>query len=271
MSYKTCYLCVVLACVSIFALATPRVLYADDYIPLAPITGEGIAPADQFTRCSTDPNSPDACLPKYLTTLYNMGIALAGLFLVFAIVRGGFTLMFTDSILGKLEGKKIILQAMGGAVIVFSSYLLMETINPQLASNLNLSLKFPRIQIKKFESKLELVPSDTRSDLQKRLESGRVDNYADAERIAGQLLADADIVEQAGDEDAAWAMRDRAYDLILEKGAALSRAEISNAVQAPPNAANHRIRLDGARTNALTAIGNMDRGYRQNLAELENL
>src|SRR3989338_4446595 len=199
MSYKTCYLCVVLACVSIFALATPRVLYADDYIPLAPITGEGIAPADQFTRCSTDPNSPDACLPKYLTTLYNMGIALAGLFLVFAIVRGGFSLMFTDSILGKLEGKKIILQAMGGAVIVFSSYLLMETINPQLASNLNLSLKFPRIQIKKFESKLKPV-FVYEQELDKLLDDLKKENLkpnvVDAKAAKGKALAAAEQIRE---------------------------------------------------------------------------
>lgn len=162
-------------CVLVIVLATllipPSTAQADDYIPLAPIKADGTS--IEFTRCNPnlytpDPSDPqkkkmvetpigELCLPKYLTTIYNMGIALAGLFLVFAIVRGGFTLMFTDSVLGKLEGKKIILQAMGGAVIVFSSYLLMNTINPQLAQDLNLSLKFPRVVIQKFESILKPV------------------------------------------------------------------------------------------------------------------
>lgn len=147
-----------------FAPALP--VFAQDYIPLAPITGEGIAPADQFTSCQPRPiynvageltNEADLCLPKYLRTLYNIGIALAGLFLVFSIVRGGFTLMFTDSVLNRMEGKKIILQAMGGAVIVFSSYLFLNMINPELAGRLNLSLKFPSITIQEFASDLKTV------------------------------------------------------------------------------------------------------------------
>ena len=156
---------VLIAAAVIAWFAPAPLVFAQDYVPLAPITGAGINDADKFESCTAASQyAKDGtlikeadCLPKYLTTIYNMGIALAGLFLVFSIVRGGFTLMFTDSILGKLEGKKIILQAMGGAVIVFSSYLLMNMINPQLASNLNLSLKFPRIQIKPFESKLKPV------------------------------------------------------------------------------------------------------------------
>lgn len=159
----------------IFAASALPVFAQDYYIPLAPIAGPGINAADQFTGCTAASTykadgtllKEADCLPKYLTTLYNMGIALAGLFLVFAIVRGGFTLMFTDSVLGKLEGKKIILQAMGGAVIVFSSYLLMNTINPQLAQDLNLSLKFPRVKIEKFVSTLVLVPSQ--AEMERRL------------------------------------------------------------------------------------------------------
>lgn len=269
---------ILLAFIALFMFAAPAA-QAQDYIPLAPIAGPGIDAADQFTSCrsSSTYNSSGVllqeadCLPKYLTTLYNMGIALAGLFLVFAIVRGGFTLMFTDSVLGKLEGKKIILQAMGGAVIVFSSYLLMNTINPQLAKDLNLSLKFPRVKIEKFVSRLKPVPADTRTEMQKILAEGRENRYVNAEQSAHQLLADADIAEQLGEEDLAWEMRSQAYNLVLEAGAALSRAEISNAVQALPQANTARARLDRARANALTALNTMDRGYGQNLPALEDL
>lgn len=191
-----------------FASALP--VFAQDYIPLAPIEVAGMQDADKFTRCtpSTTYKSDGTvlkeadCLPKYLTTIYNMGIALAGLFLVFAIVRGGFTLMFTDSVLGKLEGKKIILQAMGGAVIVFSSYLLMNTINPQLAQDLNLSLKFPRVKIEKFVSELELVPHYDALQAQARTNvDAMIKKYAGGARDHAKMRTDAktirDTVEAA--------------------------------------------------------------------------
>lgn len=89
------------------------------------------------TTCKTS-------LPQYLRGIYYGGVILAGFFAVFSIVRGGFTLLFTDSILGHSEAKGQILRALGGLVIVYSSYLLMNTINPQLGKDLNLSLDFPR-------------------------------------------------------------------------------------------------------------------------------
>ncbi len=117
-----------------------------NYTPLAPIPGTGDCP-------TSDPN----CLPAkvqnlggYLRGIYMTGVALAGLFVVFSIVRGGFTLLFTDSVLGKTEGKGMILHALGGLLIVFSSFLLMNTINPQLGRDLNLNLAFPQKNITAF-------------------------------------------------------------------------------------------------------------------------
>jgi len=117
-----------------------------NYTPLAPIPGTGDCP-------TSDPN----CLPAkvqnlggYLRGIYMTGVALAGLFVVFSIVRGGFTLLFTDSVLGKTEGKGMILHALGGLLIVFSSFLLMNTINPQLGRDLNLNLAFPQKNITPF-------------------------------------------------------------------------------------------------------------------------
>lgn len=167
--------------------ASPVFAAEGDYTALTPIAVPGMQDADKFTGCTTEEirgtgqwvknadgktetwiwDKKPSCLPKYLRTLYNTGIALAGLFLVFSIVRGGFTLMFTDSVLGKLEGKKIILQALGGAVIVYSSYLFVNLINPQLGDDLNLSLKFPRVVIQKFESLLVPVPSQ--EEMERRL------------------------------------------------------------------------------------------------------
>src|SRR3989338_7760600 len=126
---------------------TPLPVHATnvDYVILAPLDVTG----SEFT--STGPNSEcraPTCFPRYLRTLYNIGIVLAGLFAVVSIVRGGFTLMFTDSILGHSEGKGIILRALGGLVIVYSSYILMNMINPALGRDLDLALQFPRVTIR---------------------------------------------------------------------------------------------------------------------------
>ncbi len=134
------------------------VVYASgvNYVPLAPIDVTG----SEFTSTTFKPESeckaPD-CFPKYLRTIYNVGIALAGLFAVFSIVWGGFTLLFTDSILGHSEGKGKILRALGGLVIVYASYIFMNTINPALGRDLDLALNFPKVTILKDPRSLTIV------------------------------------------------------------------------------------------------------------------
>lgn len=128
---------------------TPPPVYAANaninYVPLAPIdvTGSEVT-SKSYNDALGDCQAP-TCFPRYLRTIYNIGIVLAGLFAVVSIVRGGFTLMFTDSILGRSEGKSIILRALGGLVIVYSSYILMNMINPALGRDLDLALQFPHI------------------------------------------------------------------------------------------------------------------------------
>ena len=120
--------------------------------------GEPIAPPINYTPLAPLPETGPCtgtelhCLPEkvltlggYLRGVYILGVILAGLFAVFSIVRGGFQLLWTDSILGHSEGKAIILRALGGLLIVYSSYILMNVINPQLGRDLNLELKLPQI------------------------------------------------------------------------------------------------------------------------------
>ncbi len=135
-------LCVV-AFISVFGHFSVPVASASNikYVPLAPID----APGSEFTK-TTECVAP-TCFPKYLRTIYNVGIGLAGLFAVLSIVRGGFTLIFTDSILGHSEAKGIILRALGGLVIVYSSYIFMNAISPSLGSDLDLSLSFQRVDL----------------------------------------------------------------------------------------------------------------------------
>jgi len=154
-----------LASVSMTAAFAMPMFAAESYTPLAPISftikGDSfncealqakMTQLSQKDRKSQEylnakqayKNTCKTSLPEYLRGIYYGGVILAGFLAVFAIVRGGFTLLFTDSILGHSEAKGIILRALGGLVIVYSSYLLMNTINPQLGRDLNVSLEFPR-------------------------------------------------------------------------------------------------------------------------------
>ncbi len=136
------------------------------YTPLAPIPGtvtnDALCAQSTVSMTAAEKQAyNNACkvtnLGTYLRGLYITGIALAGLLAVFSLVRGGFTLLFTDSILGKTEGKSIILHAVGGLLIVFASFVLVNTINPQLGTDLNLQLDFPQQNVKEYEGQVPLI------------------------------------------------------------------------------------------------------------------
>jgi hypothetical protein len=158
------------------ALGGVTVVHASDvgYVPLAPIdvpgsefTSPGYGTNAEFSKCQAP-----TCFPRYLRTIYNIGIVLAGLFAVVSIVRGGFELMFTDSILGRSEGKGMILRALGGLLVVYSSYILMNMINPALGRDLDLALQFPHITLKKEVSTLMVVTAaDVEEQLNKQLDT----------------------------------------------------------------------------------------------------
>src|SRR3989344_993053 len=153
-----------------------------DYVPLAPIDVEG----SEF-RSDQTCKAPD-CFPRYLRTIYNIGIGLAGLFAVISIVRGGFTLMFTDSILGHSEAKGIILRAVGGVLIVYSSYILMNTVSPALGRDLNLSLAFKRAEKTPETALLQVV---TLTDLQlQNLRESTAARKAELEKRIGDSRAE---------------------------------------------------------------------------------
>lgn len=155
---------------------TPSVAFASpqsiNYVPLAPIDVPGSELKSTGDAAVTKCQAP-TCFPRYLRTLYNVGIALAGLFAVVSIVRGGFELMFTDSILKRSEGKGIILRALGGLVIVYSSYILMNAINPALGRDLDLALQFPRVNPTPTPTPLTVVTAaDVEAALNDKIDAG---------------------------------------------------------------------------------------------------
>ncbi|TSC66952.1 MAG: Uncharacterized protein G01um101472_582 [Parcubacteria group bacterium Gr01-1014_72] len=134
----------------LFALNTPLVYAASDYVPLAPLPlttiesgasarGCGV-PAPTIDKAgkvtATSESKTNLCL--YLRGAFRLAIAIAGALAVLMIVMGGIQYMSTDAIGGKTEGRGRIQNAIGGLILALASYLLLYTINPNLVElNLN--------------------------------------------------------------------------------------------------------------------------------------
>lgn len=70
---------------------------------------------------------------QYISALYNFGIAIAAFLAVVLVLWGGFLYITASGISSQAEkGKSFIQGAFLGLVIVFSSYILLATINPDL-------------------------------------------------------------------------------------------------------------------------------------------
>lgn len=71
-------------------------------------------------------------IADYVKTMFKIGIGLAALFAVFMIIFGGFQYMTSESIGGKGDGKEKIEGALWGLALALGSFLILNTINPQL-------------------------------------------------------------------------------------------------------------------------------------------
>lgn len=95
------------------------------YCLLAPITG---FIGDNNGKLEIDENG----LSEYLNNLFRFGIALAGALTVIMIITGGLQYLASDVVFQKGAGKTRIQNALLGLGIALSSWLLLNTINPDL-------------------------------------------------------------------------------------------------------------------------------------------
>jgi hypothetical protein len=107
-------------------------VYATEYVELAPLPGtcESRTDGNGNVKCVTDTSAGN--LGNYLNNIYKLAVASAGVLAVLMIVMGGFSYISTDAISNKEEGKHQIKMALGGLLVVFASYIILNTINPQL-------------------------------------------------------------------------------------------------------------------------------------------
>jgi hypothetical protein len=74
----------------------------------------------------------DITLGSYINILVSILIGLAGLLAVVMIVVGGIQYMTTDALAGKSNARETITKALLGLILALGSYLILNTINPQL-------------------------------------------------------------------------------------------------------------------------------------------
>ncbi len=71
-------------------------------------------------------------LASLLLTLFRWGLSISIVLAVLFIIKGGIQYTVTDSISGKATGKETIKSAIIGLILALSSYLILNTVNPQL-------------------------------------------------------------------------------------------------------------------------------------------
>jgi len=71
-------------------------------------------------------------LTDYIGYIYLFALGAVGVVALGALVFGGLTYMLSDTLTSKEEAKKWIWGAIGGIVLGFASYLILNTINPDL-------------------------------------------------------------------------------------------------------------------------------------------
>lgn len=93
-----------------------------------------LAPLPGFSTTAT------STLPGFLKGLFNVLIMLAGILAFIMLVIGGITYATADAIMGKADGKAMILNAILGLIIALGAWVILNTINPNLASNLTITI-----------------------------------------------------------------------------------------------------------------------------------
>lgn len=96
-----------------------------EYTPLAPLPGTTNGNTTSFTT--------------YVPGMYKFLIGFAGIVAVAMIVWGGTQYMLTDIVTSKTAAKERIYNAIWGLVLIAASFLILQTINPNLV-NFNLDI-----------------------------------------------------------------------------------------------------------------------------------
>ena len=126
----------------------------------------------------------------YIKGIIKLIMGLIGVFAVLMVVVGGIEYMSTIQVGEKEGAKNRIINALGGVVLALASYLILNTINPNLV---NITVSAPQAVLELGEEGLEsddstlVVPSDTQSNISVAVPSGS------AQDLAKQILQNSNI------------------------------------------------------------------------------
>jgi hypothetical protein len=117
---------------AIIAIASVRVSLAADIV-------------DVNFPCPSGNCAPPADLPSYINTIYQFALGISGLLALGMIVAGGVYYTVSAGNSGRQgDAKSMITSAIWGLVLLFGSYLILNTINPQITKmGLNFSSATP--------------------------------------------------------------------------------------------------------------------------------
>lgn len=104
-------------------LSTPVFAQSTEYQLLAPLPGYVETTGEGKTTAS-----------QYIEGIFMLMIAIAGGLAVLMLIFGGIKYMSTDAFGGKNEAKNIIQNAIWGFILAISAWLILKTINPNLAT-----------------------------------------------------------------------------------------------------------------------------------------
>lgn len=124
----------------------------------------------------------ETTLPQYVKGFIQLSIGISAVFAIVMIVIGGFQYMTSDALQGKQDGKTRIKNSAIGILLIAASFIILQTINPDL-----------------LDIKLKIDASPT-------AQSGTQTGQLSAGSIAGRRMTDAEIAESN-------ALRDRLEEL----------------------------------------------------------
>ena len=78
------------------------------------------------------PTTIQTGLPEYVKYIFNFAVAIVGIVAVAVFIWGGYIFLTSSGDLNKLkDGKDRLISALLGMLVLFSSYILLTTINPE--------------------------------------------------------------------------------------------------------------------------------------------
>ena len=114
------------------------------YTMLAPLPGLGLDGTDKTIDTAYDANNNPCPFGYYLNIMIKLFLGICGVLAVIMIIWGGVQYMTNELISNKEEGRKSITNAIFGLLLALGSYIILNTLNPDL---LNICLNLPKEEI----------------------------------------------------------------------------------------------------------------------------